>query len=367
MKCKYCQAEIGRDSLFCPICGKEQPRIKKESFIHRHRLFVACVVTLIGLLMGGYYYLFTKNNNDGGLLPLLGNDYKTEISERLKEIYESLTATDMILNYDSLYCSEAFYKLENEMKEAFDNSVILHNAINDENHWGYFNGMVASEMSIIDIAKLSDTTATAKIRISSPEHLSTDNNVEMVLVRENGNWFVDDFTIGTNEESERIRINKAILEYKANLSKVNSDNCGECYDIDGSKCLSYEQMKFIAKNQLSKKEIAKMAHLCDFFAINDNNSNIEKNYETPHYTNFDYEFFVNFVMVDGKMAYIFNCHHNTSNEEYKAQLYNDLCKDNDSPNKIGDYGWRYYAKVDDFDEGCRMYTDGVKYIVVSFR
>lgn len=228
MKCKFCQSELGQDTLFCPNCGKdlsgfdkcvkcgelldsdavfcpycgtEQPHEEpEESAGSRKWLWVSLIALVLAVGGGCFYFLSSRGeaetiSADSGI-----NDSDDPIFVRLTAIYDDVFSGGA--NANRKYCSKSY----NEILDAFDQT--YYNSSRDDwmrpdvDHWIVAQDAINPSMSIISISNQSDKNATAKVHI---DHGSGGSgaDVELKLVYENGDWFIDDFCyFGKSEKQD---------------------------------------------------------------------------------------------------------------------------------------------------------------------
>ena len=308
MKCIYCGAEIEQDAQFCTNCGKnlskfnrcvkcgelldtktqfcpycgsnqyEEIQEKPSADTNKDQedtlqpneqtgrskkwLWLTCVLLAVCLALGGLWFLSTKQGDVSEIVEAESSIGDETIFKRLTDIYNDVFGQNSSDDYDSKYCSKSFLALLEEFDDAYDNSTLVGSIVGpDVDHWTISQDALNPTMNIISIDKVSDKNANAKIHIDHG-YESSGEDVELKLVFENGDWFIDDFNyLGSSERKE---YQEAIKVCKENVSKVNAKNVGECYTIGNIKALTFEQMLFIASNRLSAEEIDYMGFLCDF-------------------------------------------------------------------------------------------------------
>lgn len=101
------------------------------------------------------------------------------ISNRIKDRYNGLYSDDEIM-------SEAFYTLFVSAQQADESEI----GWPDWNYWNCTNGLDAN-LSCVDVELNSTTTAIAHVVLSYPE-IDSSKQVDMPMVYEDGNWYVDD-------------------------------------------------------------------------------------------------------------------------------------------------------------------------------
>lgn len=101
------------------------------------------------------------------------------ISNRIKDIYNGLYSDDEIM-------SEAFYTLFVSAQQADESEI----GWPDWNYWNCTNGLDAN-LSYVDVELNSTATAIAHVVLSYPE-IDSSKQVDMPMVYEDGNWYVDD-------------------------------------------------------------------------------------------------------------------------------------------------------------------------------
>ena len=197
MKCKYCNAEIEQNVRFCPSCGAKQPHGETTEKAHSGKwMWAICVLLGIGVVIGGLFlYLGNKgvSQNNNGIAVADTSQVEETITQRLTEIYHDAFGDGN--DCDSKYCSRSFVALMKEFDEAYENSTLQGELMApDADHWIAAQDAVNPSMKIISISRQSDDMATATIHIDHGfENSGAD--VELKLVYENNDWFIDDFII----------------------------------------------------------------------------------------------------------------------------------------------------------------------------
>ena len=101
------------------------------------------------------------------------------ISSRIRNRYKGLCSDEEIM-------SDSFYALFTAAQQADDSEI----GWPDWNYWNCTNGLDAN-LSSVDVEIKSTNTAVAHVVLSYPE-AGSFKKVDMPMVYENGNWFVDD-------------------------------------------------------------------------------------------------------------------------------------------------------------------------------
>lgn len=114
------------------------------------------------------------------------------ISNRIKDRYNGLYSDDEIM-------SNAFYSLFLEAQQTDESEI----GWPDWNYWNCTNGLDAN-LSSVDVEIKSTNTAVAHVVLSYPE-TGSFTKVDMPMVYENGNWFVDDIISYENNRKLSLR------------------------------------------------------------------------------------------------------------------------------------------------------------------
>ena len=106
-----------------------------------------------------------------------------------------------------------------------------------------------------------------------------------------------------------------------NKAKKKNADCvmyaEKCYDINGTRCISLEQMTYIANEKLSCEEIDAFSQMCRLVIRKESD---KKNWSSQYgFDNFKYE--VSLVESGDNLVYNFYCN---SNSEYINMLRSDL-------------------------------------------
>ena len=236
MKCKYCNAEIEQDALFCPNCGKdlskfnkcvkcgelldnetafcphcgaEQPRIEEvvEGPANSNKWFwIVGAILLIGVLAGGGYY-FMGNRSATSLSAYsqetdsieeivdstIVDIHSTEgINARLNEIFSKglrMSDEDVV----KTFFSEEFRNLYRMVDEVDRNR-------GEIGFWngGLWDGRQDDDPNAFEIVRIyTSSPQEADIVVNlifNLENRHSEAKVSMSLVFENGNWFIDDIS-----------------------------------------------------------------------------------------------------------------------------------------------------------------------------
>ena len=126
---------------------------------------------------------------------------------------------------------------------------------------------------------------------------------------------------------------KGILTSKVNLSEI-----GECYEINGLKFPSYSQLKYIAVNELSHKEVKELMAIC---GINQRRANGSSSYYEGDCGDFSLQII---DRSNSKDFIIYNYFFHTNNRKYLDMLKSEVMQENN--NKIDDRRIRGY--IDDY-------------------
>jgi RNA polymerase subunit RPABC4/transcription elongation factor Spt4 len=345
--CVKCGKSLDEGSDFCPYCGTKQGDDVEESVqvekvaqphdkpIHKserdsnsneelenasqsgeskrdskRNLWI--IIAIIGLfcIIGGYF-TFSPSNNSTSI---------NEISQRVTSIYNDVFNEQGSGDYDEKYCSKSYKALVKEFSEAYDNSTLIGEIVGPEgDHWTISPEVSKPTMKIINITKKSNTDAVAKIHIdfgnddnTEDEYSGTD--VELKLVFENGDWYIDDFIY--YDSSERQEYLDGIKECKENKFQIDDSELGDCYKIGEVNCLSYKQMKYITKNQLSQGQIDLVASKINF------SKQFNPRYKVYYYqgANEDNTFYIEIE----NDTYIFSCRSKIGDWDYIQSVCSDL-------------------------------------------
>ena len=363
-QCVKCGEHLDDDSDFCPYCGAKQNEDNAESQqlqentlphdepIHKsdrgsisdeeledvsqsgevkkdskRNLWI--IIAIIGLfcIIGGYFAFSPSNNSTTINDAEDSENMDNEIFQRVTSIYNDVFNEQRSGDSDEKYCSKSYKALVKEFSEAYENSTIDGILGPELDHWTVAPEVSKPTMKIINITKKSNTDAVAKIHIDfgyddNKEDDYSGTDVELKLVFENGDWYIDDYIIG--DISERQEYLDGIKVCKENVSKVNKKNIGNCYVINGVKYLSYSQMKFIAQNELTKDEIDRFVSLCEIpIKIEDNKSS----YSTSHYGNDIYNFSIVFLNRSNSTEFIRYSFIITANNDYIEKLQEEVEKE----------------------------------------
>ena len=141
-----------------------------------------------------------------------------------------------------------------------------------------------------------------------------------------------------------------VYAQKYNLNELGTD---ELYNIDGL-CISYKQMKAIAKHELTVKEID--SYVTNYLSPYYRNALIElKDYQTPRYVNaFGARFMVRLSMVNDKTLYNFECQYKNQRANHNIDYFEQLCKDLKEDSE----------KVNAIRGGYRGFPSGFEYVQV---
>lgn len=264
MKCKFCQSELGQDTLFCPNCGKdlsgfdkcvkcgelldgdavfcpycgtEQPHEEpEESAGSRKWLWVSLIALVLAVGGGCFYFLSSKGEADSitisdDIAPTGSEigESKAPVSIRLKDIYDLLldfSGGGGASSYDSKYCSKSYNELVKRFNTAYENSTLKGEIVGpDVDHWVAAQDFYEPYMeSIVSVSYQSDTEATAIVRIVDLGFDDSGKDVELKLVFENGDWFIDDFIIYGVSERQSYLDGIEILEKNQKENIIDDNN-----------------------------------------------------------------------------------------------------------------------------------------------
>lgn len=253
MKCKFCQSELGQDTLFCPNCGKdlsgfdkcvkcgelldddavfcpycgtEQPHEEpEESAGSRKWMWVGLVALVLAVGGGCLYFASSKGETEAVPADAIADTdsiavsdstepeirvSKDPVSIRLREIYDLLFdftgGKNMSFSYfDSVYCSKSYKELVERFDTAYENSTLEGEIVGpDIDHWVAAQDFDSPYMEeVVSVSYLSDTEATAIVHIVDHGFNDSEKDVELKLVFENDNWFIDDFILyGASERQQ---------------------------------------------------------------------------------------------------------------------------------------------------------------------
>ena len=347
MKCIKCDSEIKQDAQFCPFCGAKQSVSSETKSTHisssKMMLWALFVVLGLGCVIGAYYTLSSKGREALSANKEISNGDK-ELPQRLMAIYNDVFNGQGGGDNDEKYCSESYKSLISQFNEAYENSTLEGEMLGPEcDHWTASQDAIKSTMEIIEVNKTSATNAIAKIHVDNGFE-DSGSDIEIKLVFENGDWFIDDFIYFN--QSERKIYEEAIELCKKNVSRVNKKTVGECYVINGVRYLSYSQMKFIAQNVLTKEEVDKFASLCNFPLISERTTGPS----TSTYGANGYDFWISVLNSSNSTEFIRYCFYFTANQDYVEKLKEEIVKEKYIENRdlsvtgyIDDY---WYAILD---------------------
>lgn len=362
-QCIKCGKTLDGDSDFCPYCGAKQNEDNAESQqlqentlphdepIHKsdrgsisdeeledvsqsgevkkdskRNLWI--IIAIIGLfcIIGGYFAFSPSNNSTTINDAEDSENMDNEIFQRVTSIYNDVFNEQRSGDSDEKYCSKSYKALVKEFSEAYENSTIDGILGPELDHWTVAPEVSKPTMKIINITKKSNTDAVAKIHIDfgyddNKEDDYSGTDVELKLVFENGDWYIDDYIIG--DISERQEYLDGIKVCKENVSKVNKKNIGNCYVINGVKYLSYSQMKFIAQNELTKDEIDRFVSLCEIPIKIENKSTSS----TSTYGNDAYNFWISILNRSNSTDFIRYYFYFNANTEYIEKLQEEVEKE----------------------------------------
>lgn len=268
MKCKFCQSELGQDTLFCPNCGKdlsgfdkcvkcgelldsdavfcpycgtEQPHEEpEESAGSRKWLWVSLIALVLAVGGGCFYFLSSRGEADSitisdNIAPAGADEEMSEskdpVSIRLRDIYDLLFdftggRNDSFSYFDSEYCSKSYNELIKRFNTAYENSTLEGEIVGpDVDHWVAAQDFLEPYMeTIVSVSYQSDTEATAIVHIIDTGFDDSGKDVELKLVFENGDWFIDDFIIyGVSERKIYLDgIEKLEKNQKENIIEDNN-------------------------------------------------------------------------------------------------------------------------------------------------
>jgi len=406
--CTKCGKPLDEDSDFCPYCGTKQDSVNTESELieevvqpqktksvqeletvdpsknqieelpqvskngSKKWLWIGCAILGLCFSIGGVLYFSSDNNsNDSGdtsFLSKLSKDSATDsLENRLNEIYTKIYGVNGHYdyseseNYDLWFCTSDYKDCKFQFEEWFAKST-ADNGIHDPDydHWsGFGNGYGESfEWKIVEAKVMPNDSAIAKIQITNKGNNETSKL--LVKLANNGNdWFIDDFILESGYGySEKEKYWNDLNTLWKNPSKYNFPEFGEEYKMK-ENCLSYKQMKSIAKNELPVNEIDLFA-LYRHFKTDDTNELRE--YQTPLYYSMGAYFEVHISTVNGRNYYNFYCKCNDNNDEYFEKLCADLKEDTEDIETLGS-GFRGFPIGFKYAEIVR---DGV-YIYVHFQ
>lgn len=112
---------------------------------------------------------------------------------------------------------------------------------------------------------------------------------------------------------------KSTEKKKAN----NMEYAEKCYDISGTRCISLEQMKYLAKEKLSSEEIDYFSQKCGLVL----KEKSEKDDLSSKYGFADYSYRVRIVESGNNLVYNFDCNYNA---EYINMLRSDFKSEDSS-------------------------------------
>lgn len=135
---------------------------------------------------------------------------------------------------------------------------------------------------------------------------------------------------------------KGILTSKVNLSEI-----GECYEINGVKYPSYSQLKYIAVNELSYKEVQEVLAICGLRPTTKEDS-------------YDGEFGSVSLSISDKTFLRYTFYFHTTNRMYINTLKSEIMREEDAEESgkdvsgfINDY-WR--SGLDDLNDGLPVFN-----------
>ena len=102
----------------------------------------------------------------------------------------------------------------------------------------------------------------------------------------------------------------------------------KCYDIDGTRCISLEQMKYVAKEKLSSEEIDNFSQKCGLIL----KEKSEKDNLSSKYGFADFTYSVRIVESGNNLVYNYSCNYNA---EYINMLRSDLKSEDSSAKESG--------------------------------
>lgn len=105
---------------------------------------------------------------------------------------------------------------------------------------------------------------------------------------------------------------------------------GKCYDINGGRCISFEQMKYIVREKMSSDEIDDFSQKCGLVLKEDKS---DKDDRSSVYGFDDFEYKVTIIDNKKNWFYSISCH---SNMEYVNRLRSDLEAEDFSAKKSQD-------------------------------
>lgn len=149
-------------------------------------------------------------------------DDEALISKRVTEIYNDVFSYSGE-NYDSKYCSKGFLALVTDFHEAYEKANTGDLIGPDRDHWTMEQDARGTSMKVISISKLSDKEVKAKIHIDIDFGANNGNDVDLKLIYENGNWFIDDFISGDYSERDVYQGGIETLKDIANENKKISE------------------------------------------------------------------------------------------------------------------------------------------------
>ena len=317
--------------------------VKPFTNIHssKKRIWIICALLGLFCITGGFLY-FSSNTDSNfygtGVLSSLSKDSAEDsLRNRLSQIYSQIFDVNgkykYSERYDRNFCTNSYILLKQRFDELYEKATVDLGPLGDYDHWNNLDAETF-EWKIIETKILSKDSAIAKIQITTNESVSSQETI-LKLAFERGNWYVDDF-LSDSGFSEREDISSNLETLRENPSKYDFPNFGKAYNIDGD-CLSYQQMKSIARNELPTNEIDLYA-MYSFYKTNATGT--LRDYQTPLYYNlFGSYFEVHIATVNGKSFYNFFCKYKNTkvdhNEEYFEKLCSDLKEDTENVITMG--------------------------------
>ena len=199
-KCIGCGELIDKGTLVCPYCGREQPEVVEQTSSKKWIWAVVCVL-LVALIGGGYYYLSQNEGKTSGLTEAVDSDsiavvdteYDIHSIDGIKARLDEILKNSLSMDDESAikkYFSQDFQQINRKVEE-FDAKLegpgFWCGNIWDGGQDGNPNGF-----TINSVNSSTETEAYADVKFSyDMDEYHSATYVPIVLVFENGNWYID--------------------------------------------------------------------------------------------------------------------------------------------------------------------------------
>jgi len=232
--CKYCGQALPDDARFCFACGKEIPAEPQQSQRQSNRssrknddgkpakkqsslwgcFFILFVIAIFAGSAIFTYFKYLDHNHNNALVPheedstqMVVEDEedvnqgeeekddskeasqtttKKEIQKRVEKIYDDALSMNKERNYVARYCSEELRSLIQRANGNSPNWLDFNIWVSDDK----WNSPRVEQVRVFDYSSFS---ATVKVTIRPESDDEEMNFVTLSLIKEDGEWLIDDF------------------------------------------------------------------------------------------------------------------------------------------------------------------------------